>query len=113
MTTQAIGANGEETAARFLISRGYAILDRNFRTRYGELDIVAQDGVQIVFVEVKTRKNADFANAAEAVTPSKRRKLRHVALHWLTLRNSEAAARFDVIEVYKNGDINHITNAFE
>ena len=113
MSTRGIGAMGEETAVKFLISQGFEILDRNFQTRFGELDIVAKHGAHIVFAEVKTRGSARFADAAESVTHAKRRRLRTVARQWLAARAPDAPARFDVIEVYKNGEINHIPDAFE
>lgn len=113
MTARNIGAGGEDIAANFLIARNFHILARNYRTRFGEVDIIAKDGEHIVFVEVKTRANANFADAAESVTHAKRRKLRMVARQWLANRAPDAPARFDVIEVYKNGGINHIPDAFE
>ncbi|MCL2084839.1 MAG: YraN family protein [Oscillospiraceae bacterium] len=91
---------------------GYEVLARNYRSRYGELDIIARDGEWVVFVEVKTRKDDSFAAAASAVTPSKREKMRKTASLWLKYIKSEAPARFDVIEVYAEGRINHIPHAF-
>lgn len=117
------GRYGEEAACRFLIGRGFEILSRNYRSRYGEIDIIARDGDTVVFVEVKTRRDRSFAEAAQAVGASKQEKLRKTALLWFA-EHGEQAARFDVIEVYTgaakesaageadHAEIRHIENAF-
>ena len=108
------GTAGEDLAARFLEYKGLTILTRNFSCRYGEIDLVARDGEDTVFVEVKLRRNADYGYAAEAVTPSKRAKLRRTALFWLQ-RFGEVPARFDVLEIYDEYTpvrIHWIRNAF-
>lgn len=112
-TARQVGNAGETRATEYLEKIGYQIIERNFTTRYGELDIIARDGEIIAVVEVKTRKDASFSDAASNVTYSKRRKLRNTALYWLTLKKLDCPIRFDVIEVYSNGDINHITDAFQ
>jgi putative endonuclease len=97
---QTLGKAGEETAARELERRGYAILARRYRTRYGEIDIVARDGETTVFVEVKARVSGEFGSAAEAVTPSKQRRLAHMAFDYLARnRLSKAPCRFDVVAI--------------
>ncbi|MCL2080475.1 MAG: YraN family protein [Oscillospiraceae bacterium] len=106
------GNAGEERAAKYLESKGYSIVTRNFRTRYGELDIIARDGEILAVVEVKTRRDAGFAGASDSVTRKKRARIRKTALWWLAENNDESPVRFDVIEVYSNGDINHIEDAF-
>ena len=83
MERQAFGKSGENLAVEELERRGYAILDRRYRTRQGEIDIVAQDGETIVFVEVKARTTADRGTAAEAVTPVKQRRLLSMAMDYL------------------------------
>lgn len=110
---------GEEKAAAYLRRRGYKIVGRNCRYRQGELDIVAEKRELVVFVEVKTRKNADYAEAREFVTPAKQQRLIAAAQLWMQETECEKQPRFDVIEVYSpNGDksisykINHIENAF-
>ena len=116
------GRFGEDEACRFLMSKGYEILERNFRCRFGEIDIVARCPDCVVFAEVKTRRDRRFAEAAQAVGPSKQRKLRSTALFWFS-RPGEQPARFDVIEIYtgtapKTADgagrteVRHIKNAF-
>lgn len=116
---QAVGRAGEEAAVRFLEARGYRILARNFRRAYGEVDIVAQEGEVLVFVEVKARSSTRFGAPAEAVTATKRRRLSKIALTYM-MRHAltECPARFDVIAVLldKNGRvrrIEQIENAFE
>jgi len=112
--TVAKGISGESVAADFLKGLGYWIEDRNFKTAMGEIDIVARDGVYLVFVEVKARKNADFGQACEYITVSKMKKLSYTASSYINkYMLFESDVRFDVIEVYTDsGQINHIINAF-
>lgn len=123
MGTVEMGRFGEETASRFLVSKGYTIIERNYRSRYGEIDIIARDSDTVVFVEVKLRRDAGFAEAAQTVGSSKQMKLRKTALFWLA-EYGETPARFDVLEIYTGkarktalGDayrteVRHIKNAF-
>lgn len=110
------GPWGEEQAATFLRNKGWQITARNYRTRYGELDIIAENEKYLVFVEVKTRKNDHFAQAREYVTPQKQKRLRITAEYWLQAHPTECQIRFDVIEVYgtpgRRAEIIHIENAF-
>ncbi len=117
----ALARSGEQIAARFLISRGWRILDRNARYgRNGEIDIVAErDGV-LAFVEVKTRRADVFGTPGEAVTARKRSRIRTLARMWL-MHNRPAGERrfdvirFDVVEVRGAGSsfrINHLEGAF-
>lgn len=111
-----IGSAGETAAANYLKRRRYKIIDRNFSCRFGEIDIIAQKDGYIVFVEVKTRKNEDFAMAREFVTYSKQQRLIRTAMLWLQQYDTELQPRFDVIEVVGEGigrKIRHIENAFE
>ncbi|MDR0937576.1 MAG: YraN family protein [Oscillospiraceae bacterium] len=99
------GNIGEDIAAAFLESKGLIILERNYYTREGEIDIIARDGEVIVFAEVKSRRDAKHATAREAVSPSKQRKLRKAAGYWLAknyAETNEPPATFDVIEVYSS-----------
>ncbi len=97
---QSLGKLGEDLACRELLRRGYAILARRFRTRMGELDIVARDGDVLVFVEVKARASRRFGSPAEAVTAAKRRKLVLMATDYVAVRRLERApCRFDVVAV--------------
>jgi len=100
MQRQQRGFLGENLAVSELTRRGYAILDRRYRTRRGEIDIVADDGGTIVFVEVKARATGDFGGGAEAVTPFKQRRLVSMAIDYLARRGlTERPCRFDVIAI--------------
>ena len=101
-TRAEIGALGEQLAVDHLTSLGLTVLDRNWRCRYGELDIIAADGATrtAVFVEVKTRTSDQFGGVEQAVTPDKVRRLRRLAGLWLAGHDgSWAAVRIDVIGV--------------
>lgn len=101
-TRAEIGALGEQLAVEHLTSVGLAVLDRNWRCRYGELDIIAADDATrtAVFVEVKTRTSDHFGGVEQAVTPEKVRRLRRLAGLWLAGQDgSWAAVRIDVIGV--------------
>lgn len=96
----ALGQLGEDLACRELRRRGYAILARRYRTRVGELDIIARDGETVVFVEVKARATVRCGAPAEAVTPAKRRKLAMMAADYLVRKRlMDVACRFDVVAV--------------
>ena len=113
-----LGAQGEELAAGFLTKKRYDILERNFRCKGGEVDIVARDGKTLVFVEVKTRRSDTYGVPQLAVTPFKQRQISKAALTWLAKhRLMDNAARFDVIAIVLRDpavpEIEHIRNAFE
>jgi putative endonuclease len=96
-----IGALGEQLAVEHLTSFGWRVLARNWRCRYGELDVIAvEPGGVVVFVEVKTRRSEQFGGVAQAVTPDKVRRLRRLAGLWLASQNgSWPQVRIDVIGV--------------
>ena len=95
-----LNARGEAVAARYLERCGLVILDRNWRSREGEIDLVATDGDAVVIVEVKTRSGIDFGLPAEAVTPIKLARLRRLAQLWLAAnRVGWVEVRFDVVAV--------------
>jgi putative endonuclease len=101
-TRAEIGALGEQLAVDYLASLGLRVLTRNWRCRYGELDVIAADDAtrNVVFVEVKTRTTDQFGGVAEAVTPDKVRRLRRLAGLWLAAQDDRwAAVRIDVIGV--------------
>jgi putative endonuclease len=113
-----LGESGEIVACRELERRGYAILERRYRSRGGEIDIVAEHRRTLVFVEVKTRRNTSFGQPADAVTWIKRRRLRAMARDYLCHRRlGDRACRFDVVTVLWPKDqrptIEVIQNAFE
>jgi putative endonuclease len=96
----ALGKTGEDLACEELLRRGYAILDRRYRTRRGELDIVALDGVTLVFVEVKTRASTNCGGPLDAVTPAKCRRIAAMAADYqLRRRLQTRGCRFDVVAV--------------
>ena len=91
---------GEDAAARYLQSRGYSIVERNYRTDLGEIDIIARQGRDLVFVEVKSRTPSDSFSPAESVTRAKRDKVVKLArLYIAQHRSQEERCRFDVAEV--------------
>lgn len=122
-TRQATGRIGEQLAAEHLARRGLRILERNYRTRFGELDIVALDGRTIVFCEVKSRR-APTGNAAlppfASLHHRKRARVRNMALQWLAERVDRPfapALRFDAIGVWVDNDgrlarLEHLEGAF-
>lgn len=99
-STHQQGRFGEERAVEYLRARGYSVIERNFRCRVGEIDIVARDGDTLVFVEVRTRTDGRRGTALEAVTPAKQRRVAQVAEVYLTMRRLHAAVcRFDVVGI--------------
>ncbi len=110
------GKKGEEIASKYLKKNGYKILEKNFRKPYGEIDIIAQKGENIAFVEVKTRKNDLYGTPAEFVTAKKQARLKKAAYTYIQQNNLDAEFTFDIIEVYLNTEgkakINHLINAF-
>ena len=108
-----LGRAGERKAVEYLKKKGYEILDANFKTYVGEIDVIAKDGDCVVFVEVKTRTDDSFGAPSEAVDFKKREKYYKVATEYLVKKyhSADVESRFDVIEI-ENGEINHIINAF-
>ncbi len=114
------GALGEEVAANFLTARGYRILERNFRCRGGEVDIIARapGDKGLVFIEVKARRGLSYGVPQLAVTHFKQRQISKAALTWLSMKGlHDSNARFDVIAILLHTDaphdIEHIQNAFD
>ena len=114
-----LGAWGEEQAARWLRRKGYTIVERNYACRFGEIDLIARRRGVIAFVEVKLRKNANFAAAREFVTYGKQQRILKSASLWLAAHDCELQPRFDVIEIYAPDGmatarplINHLEDAF-
>ena len=117
MDARARGKWGETLALEYLNNKHYVTVATGWRTRFGEIDIIVKNREYIVFVEVKLRKNANFANAREYVGYTKQRKIRTTAQLWLSSHHTRLQPRFDVIEIYAPDDsapreINHIENAF-
>lgn len=110
------GADGEKRASSFLKKKGFTIIDTNFQTRFGEIDIIAENKEYIIFCEVKSRSEKAIAEPREFVDFQKQRKIIKTAQIYLSSHPTEKQPRFDVVEVKKNKakfTINHIENAFE
>ncbi|MDE5616209.1 MAG: YraN family protein [Clostridia bacterium] len=113
MNNKKAGIEGENTAIEYLKKKGYRILERNFTSKTGEIDIIAQDKNYLVFVEVKSRDNLKFGYPVESVTLNKARKIVRTAECYLLYRKRQnSLCRFDIIEVLK-GEVNHIKNAYD
>lgn len=119
-TTKLLGAWGEALAAEYLRKKHYTILASGYRSRFGEIDLIAQNRKSLVFVEVKLRKSPNFAQAREYVDHRKQEKLRKTASMYLSQNPSDLAARFDIIEIYapegtatRHPIINHLEEAFQ
>lgn len=114
MNNKELGDIGENIAVKFLENKKYIILDRNFRAQSTEIDIIAKDKEELVFVEVKTRKSHKFGEAYEAVGEFKMKNIINTARAYIYKHNLyDTQIRFDIIEVYYNEKrINHIENAF-
>lgn len=114
---QETGKSGEEIASIYLEKEGYIILERNFSCHQGEIDIIAKDKDEIVFIEVKTRTNKKYGLASEAVNKQKQNHLIRTIKYYIYINNYENDfIRIDVIEVYitnKKIKINHIKQAIE
>lgn len=110
-----IGKSGEEIAKEYLISKGYKILELNYRNKIGEIDIIAMDRDILVFIEVKTRTSIQYGYAFEAVDFRKQRKIINTSMVYIKYKNLiDVQLRYDIIEIYliKNTIINHLDNAF-
>jgi len=111
-TTTGRGRSGEDRAAALLIDRGYAIVERNYRCRVGELDLVARDGDTLVFVEVRSRADGAHGSALDTVGGAKQRRIARVAAHYLAARHPTArACRFDVVGI-TGDDVVLVQDAF-
>ncbi|MFF0455551.1 YraN family protein [Nocardia africana] len=113
----ALGAHGEELAAQFLQGAGMRIVERNWRCRYGELDLIVREADTTAFVEVKTRSGLGFGTPAESVTFAKQQRIRRLALLWLAEQSGPwRRVRFDVVSVLllpgRDPRIEHVRAAF-
>jgi putative endonuclease len=110
--TVVMGASAETAATRLLLERGYRIVERNFRCNAGELDVIARDRDVLVFVEVRSRADADHGHAAEMVDAHKQRQVARVAEHYLAMRDLDYdEVRFDVVAI-TGGDAELIQDAW-
>jgi len=95
-----LGAKGEEIAVRYLKRRGYRIIERNYRIRLGEIDIIAEQGDDLVFIEVKTRSGTHYGSPFESITVQKQMQLSKVALEYINKQGcNKRPARFDVVGI--------------
>ncbi len=113
---QFLGRYGEERAADYLKDLGYEIVERNWRSRIGEIDLIANENGRIVFVEVKTRSGSDFGHPFEAITLEKVARMRRLAADWCAVKQvSGIKVRLDAIAVLVNGgkvSIEHLKQVF-
>lgn len=117
MNTIQVGNIGEDAAANYLHDEGYRVLERNYRCKIGEIDIIAKNNQTYVFVEVKTRSSTRYGFPAEAVNYHKQQKIMYTALCYLKqINQDDVCCRFDVIEIFLTDlnviKCNHIINAF-
>lgn len=112
---RSIGTAFEEISAKYLISKGYRILEKNFRSRTSEIDIIAYKDGTIIFCEIKYRSGSDYGDALEAVDIRKQKKICHAARFFYMCRgySENMPCRFDVIAIYGDKGIKHIENAFD
>ena len=107
-----LGRKGERLVVAYLKKQGCTILKRNFVTPFGEADIIAQDGDEVAFVEVKTRMGIGYGTPREAVGKAKQARYQQIAKFYWKCEREEPNARFDVAEVGINGEITYYKNAF-
>lgn len=112
-----VGKIGEDIASKYLMDNNYEIIERNFNCKQGEIDIIARDENEIVFIEVKTRTSKAYGNPIDAVTYYKQKHILKSVEYYLFLRKLENVfVRIDIVEVYKKDGkyhVNHIKNAIE
>ena len=114
MNRRALGARGESLAAKWYEARGYTVVDRNWRTRRGELDLVLEADRILVFCEVKTRTSDAFGAGVEAVTREKQLRIRRLAAQWLDEHDREhRGLRFDVVSILAPRDAQPTIDVFE
>ena len=108
------GRLGEDIASKYIISKGGKIIEQNYRTKVGEVDLIVRINGELVFVEVKSRSNVNYGYPSEAVNDKKKRKIINVAKYYILDNElTDVSIRFDVIEIYlRTKKINHIENAF-
>lgn len=105
------GKKGEDLALNYLKNKGYELIVRNFRSKFGEIDLIVKDGEVIVFVEVKYRLSDDYGSPKDAVTYDKIKKIIKTAEYFIVKNNLNSLYRFDVVSIFKN-NIEHVKNAF-
>ncbi len=116
LSTRRAGDRGEQIALDYLIDKGYSLVERNYRTRYGEVDLILRSGDTMVFVEVKLRRGLGFGDPLESVTSRKQATIRSLAESYLAERDPDFEnVRFDVVGILETRyetEIQHVRNAF-
>ncbi|MEO7622671.1 MAG: YraN family protein [Gallionella sp.] len=109
------GAQAEQLAAQYLQQQGLKLIMQNYRSRFGEIDLIMQDGIALVFIEVRMRRNADFGGAAASIDNRKQQRIIHTAQHYLANLARTPPCRFDVVLLgdAKGADLQWLKNAFE
>ncbi len=112
-----LGAKSEQQACEYLLKKAFTLIEKNYTTRYGEIDLIMKDGEELVFVEVRSRHKNNYANALESITPNKQKKLRFAAEHYLNKHyiNHPPMCRFDIVAIDltpTNFNIEWIKDAF-
>ncbi len=113
MLKSLLGQSAESRAEAFLKTHGLKLVARNWRSRFGEIDLIMQDNSTLVFIEVRLRSRSDFGGAAASVTPAKQKKLLTTARQYLTTLKTLPPCRFDVIALSGNSAPEWIRNAFD
>ncbi|SFU50144.1 putative endonuclease [Nitrosomonas eutropha] len=114
-STENKGSDAEQRAATFLQQQKLTLLERNYRCRFGEIDLIMQDGDMVVFVEVRMRSSDRFGGASASITPVKQLKLTRAARHYLATHDDDFPCRFDAILISgeRENEIEWIRNAFD
>ena len=114
MDSNFIGQKGEEIALKYLVNKGYDFIEQNFKVYSGEIDLIFRDGIYLIFVEVKYRKNVKFGYPRDFVNSSKQKKIISAAEKFMEEREIyNMQPRFDVVEIIEqSGKIEHLINAF-
>lgn len=107
------GEAAEVLAQQWLQDRGLKLVEKNYRCKSGEIDLIMRDGTTLTFVEVRYRSNPNFGSAVDSVTPTKRQKLLHTAQHYLQQFGDTPPCRFDIIGIDSKNRIQWIKNAFQ
>lgn len=114
MNNRKLGSSYEQRAAEYLLQQGYTILERNFRCRLGEIDLIGRDGAYLCFIEVKFRSDTGKGYPAEAITPTKIHRITKTAQYYMLTHNiaENTACRFDLVLIL-DSEISLIKNAFD
>ncbi|MCK4840686.1 MAG: YraN family protein [Methylococcales bacterium] len=107
------GEKSEQHACHYLLKQGLQLIEKNFRSRYGELDLIMQDQQTLVIVEVRFRKSNAFGGAVESITHKKQSRIIMTTQFYLSRHKIKSPIRFDVITLSNDSDINWIKNAFQ